>query len=60
MASQMSGMATVFTGMGMPQAQPLDPEQARLDQLEQLAGLHERGVLTDAEFATQKAQILAG
>jgi hypothetical protein len=29
-----------------------------LNQLEQLASLHERGVLTDAEFAAQKAQIL--
>jgi hypothetical protein len=57
MASQLSGgQATVFTGMGMPQA--ADPEQAKLDQLEQLAGLHARGVLTDAEFAAQKAQIL--
>jgi hypothetical protein len=58
MASQMSGMATVFSGMGMPQAPPADPEQARLNQLEQLASLHERGVLTDTEFAAQKAQIL--
>ena len=29
-----------------------------LDQLERLAALHERGVLTDEEFATKKAEIL--
>jgi hypothetical protein len=45
--------AAAFQPMPMPNA-----EQNRLDQLEQLAGLHERGVLTDEEFAAQKAQIL--
>jgi hypothetical protein len=29
-------------------------------QLQQLGQLHEQGVLTDAEFAAQKAKILAG
>lgn len=31
-----------------------------LDQLERLGKLHEQGVLTDDEFATEKARILAG
>ncbi|MFL5883460.1 MAG: SHOCT domain-containing protein [Thermoleophilaceae bacterium] len=30
-----------------------------LDQLEQLGKLHEQGVLTDDEFAQQKAKLLA-
>ena len=29
-----------------------------LDELTQLAGLHEQGILTDAEFAAKKAEIL--
>jgi len=32
----------------------------RLDQLQQLADLHERGVLNDDEFAAEKARILGG
>jgi hypothetical protein len=31
-----------------------------LDQLERLGKLHEQGILTDDEFATQKSRILAG
>ena len=31
----------------------------QLDQLERLAGLHQQGVLDDAEFATAKARILS-
>ncbi len=34
-----------------------DPETARLDRLERLASLHERGVLTDEEFAEEKARL---
>jgi hypothetical protein len=32
----------------------------RIEQLERLAGLHERGVLTDEEFAAEKRRILGG
>lgn len=44
-------------------AQPEPPEAstdtgAMLDQLKDLAKLHEQGVLTDEEFAAQKARIL--
>ncbi len=34
------------------------PEDARLERLERLAALHERGVLSDAEFEAQKAKAL--
>jgi len=30
------------------------------DELEKLAGLHQKGVLTDEEFATQKSKVLNG
>jgi hypothetical protein len=31
-----------------------------VEQLTQLAGLRDQGILTDAEFAAQKARILGG
>lgn len=34
------------------------PQDARLEQLKNLADLKEQGVLTDAEFAAEKARIL--
>jgi hypothetical protein len=39
---------------------PLDAEDARLARLERLGQLHEKGVLTDAEFAAEKARLLGG
>lgn len=39
---------------GEPRAAPQDP----LDRLAKLADLHERGALTDAEFAAEKAKVL--
>jgi len=38
--------------------QPAHGEAERLSLLTQLGQLHKQGVLTDAEFAQQKAQIL--
>jgi Short C-terminal domain len=38
----------------------LDDEDARLQRLERLATLHEKGILTDEEFATEKARLLSG
>lgn len=35
-----------------------DPESARLDQLERLADMHGRGILTDEEFAAEKRRIM--
>jgi hypothetical protein len=39
-------------------AQPTQPEQSALDQLKELGELKQQGVLTDEEFAAQKAKIL--
>ena len=39
-------------------AGPTDPESARVEALERLAKLHERGALTDEEFAWEKKKIL--
>ena len=36
----------------------VDPEDARLERLERLADLHEKGVLTDEELAAEKARLL--
>ncbi len=38
----------------------ISDEDARLARLERLATLHERGVLTDDEFAAEKARLLGG
>jgi hypothetical protein len=35
------------------------PEDAQLERLERLAGLHERGVLSDEEFEAQKSRLLS-
>jgi Short C-terminal domain len=40
------------------QAPPPDAEDPRITQLEQLAELKGRGVLTDEEFAAEKARVL--
>ncbi len=47
-------------GEGGPEAptQVIDPEDALLARLERLGTLHEKGVLTDAEFAAEKARLL--
>ena len=41
-------------------AMPPNDEDARLARLERLAELHEKGVLTDEEFAAEKARVLGG
>jgi Short C-terminal domain len=38
--------------------QVIDPEDARLTRLERLGTLHEKGVLSDEEFAVEKARLL--
>ena len=40
-------------------APPADAGEDRIEQLKELAGLKEQGVLTDEEFAREKARILA-
>jgi hypothetical protein len=42
-----------------PAAPPVDPTTARLAQLKQLGELRAQGLLTEQEFAAQKARILA-
>ena len=44
--------------LSVTQGQQASSETERLGQLAQLGQLHRQGVLTDAEFAAQKAQIL--
>jgi hypothetical protein len=39
---------------------PTNDEDARLARLERLASLHEKGILTDEEFATEKRRVLGG
>ena len=39
---------------------PVDAEESRLQHLERLAELHEKGVLTDEELAAEKARVLGG
>lgn len=38
---------------------PTDEEDARLARLERLASLHEKGILTDEEFSSEKQRVLA-
>jgi putative oligomerization/nucleic acid binding protein len=46
----------IVSGPGMPQAAPADP----MERLSKAAELHAKGILTDDEFAAQKAAILGG
>ena len=41
-----------------PQAAPAQPGPDPIEQLKELAQLHQQGVLTDEEFAVQKARLL--
>lgn len=45
---------------GSAAAPVADPEDSRLQRLERLADLRDKGVLTDEEFAAEKARVLAG
>ena len=60
-------MGRAGRGAALPQEEyaPSAPPPAaagrdRVEQLKDLAGLKEQGVLTDEEFAAEKAKILAG
>ena len=55
---QMFGdVSETFVGMNAPAA-PAPTGQDTVEQLKQLADLHSQGVLTDDEFAAQKAKLL--
>jgi hypothetical protein len=41
-----------------PAPAPAAPQQDSISQLKELADLHSQGILTDEEFAAQKAKIL--
>jgi hypothetical protein len=43
-----------------PPAEAAPPQPSTIDQLKDLAELKQQGILTEEEFAAQKAQILAG
>ena len=42
-----------------PPPAPAAPEVDPIEQLKQLGALHEQGILTDEEFAAQKARLLS-
>lgn len=44
---------------GPPPAAPMGGQDQLLDQLRQLGELRDKGILTDQEFAAQKAKLLA-
>lgn len=53
-------VSSTFVGMGAPDAPTPPPAQAQdtVEQLKQLADLHSQGLLTEDEFANQKAKLL--
>jgi hypothetical protein len=58
---QFGEAAETFVGMGAPAAPAPTPQagaQDTVEQLKQLADLHAQGLLTDDEFADQKAKLL--
>ena len=54
------GMRSVRGWFGRRAPRPSEPEDLRLERLERLAGLHERGALSDEEFEAEKAAVLGG
>ncbi|NTU70722.1 MAG: SHOCT domain-containing protein [Coriobacteriia bacterium] len=62
-AQQPAQVSAVPTGGGMAVGVPggqAGPGEDMISQLERLAALKAQGILTDEEFAAQKARILAG
>jgi len=55
-----SGSAETRVMPATPPSGSADPETARLDQIDRLAAMHERGVLTDEEFAEEKRRLMGG
>jgi hypothetical protein len=45
---------------GKAETASADSEDARLARLERLGALREKGILTDEEFASEKARLLSG
>jgi hypothetical protein len=55
-----SGGAEPATTENPTEVQPANDEDARLQRLERLASLRDKGILTDEEFAAEKARLLSG
>ena len=51
-------VAETFVGMNAPHAPVAAGVQDTVEQIKQLADLHSQGLLTDDEFAAQKAKLL--
>jgi hypothetical protein len=58
--AQPAGYAQPAAPEAPAQPAPAPTMEQKLDQLKDLAALKEQGVLTEDEFATQKARILGG
>jgi Short C-terminal domain len=54
--SQQDAQQPAYQEPPPPPAAPAGPDP--IEQLKELGALHEQGILTDAEFAAQKAKIL--
>jgi hypothetical protein len=59
MKEQFGEVASTFVGMNTPTA-PASQASDTVEQLKALADLHSQGLLTDDEFADQKAKLLGG
>lgn len=57
-AGYAEGAQSTYQAPPPPAAPPAAPANDMTSQLEQLAALHQQGILTDEEFAAKKAQIL--
>jgi len=57
---QFGAVADGFVGMNAPAPPPVTSSQGQdvVEQLKQLADLHSQGILSDDEFAAQKAKLL--
>lgn len=54
------GAAQTEVPVDTPPPPAADPETTRLDHLDRLGTLHERGVLSDEEFAAEKRRVMGG
>lgn len=59
-ANEQADDVPVGTAYAPPPSQAPPAEESTIDQLNELAGLHDSGSLTDAEFASAKQQLLGG
>jgi hypothetical protein len=60
MRERLAGASSKLSGRSKPAAAAPDPAAERLKDLEALAALHDRGVLSDEEFNSEKVLILNG